>query len=248
MYGTAGRVGLIIFDSDLTIEPDMRRLLPDAVEIHTARVSYPNRVTQENLRLAAERAVAALAQLLPIRPSAIAWACTSGSFIGGKAAHELLLDQLRRAAGGVPVTTASGAVVAACRHLGIQRPAVGTPYSEQVTSELLAFLQEHDIMPVAVERLHANEMDDYALQDVSDVRLAGFLRQLVCAPEADGIVLSCTGLATATLPRALEPELGLPIVSSNLAIAWHCWRLGGISAPPLGGGALIQTLQTGVPT
>jgi maleate cis-trans isomerase len=54
MYGRKGRIGLIVLDSDLTIEPDLRRLLPEGVELHTARVVYPRRVTKESLAIASE--------------------------------------------------------------------------------------------------------------------------------------------------------------------------------------------------
>lgn len=242
MYGREGRIGLIVLDSDLTIEPDLRRLLPEGVELHAARVSYPQRVTTENLRLASARAVEAVAQLLPIRPAAIAWACTSGSFNDGLAGNAALTAQLQQAAGTVPVTTASGAVRAALAALGLRRPAVGTAYSADVTERLIRFLREAGLDPAAVERLQADEgdIDDYSLQDVTTERLAAFITRLAAAPGADGVLLSCTGLATAEVAPRLERRTGRPVVTSNLAILWHCWRLGAIRPAPLCDAALMR--------
>jgi maleate isomerase len=242
MYGLNGRLGLIVLDSDLTIEPDLRRVLPEGVEVHAARVVYPRRVTSENLAIASERAVAAVEQLLPIRPSAIAWACTSGSFCGGRAGNEQLIARLQEAAGEVPVTTASAALVAALSALGVKHPAVGSPYSLAVNERLRRFLGEYDVSPVELRSLHDGELDDYALQDVDDDRLADFIRQLGHTG-CDGIVISCTGLATANLAPALERELGRPILTSNLAIAWHCWKLGGIERSPTIDCQLFRTLR-----
>lgn len=106
MYGRERRIGLAILDSDLTIDGDMRRLLPEEFEVHVSRVVYPHGVTAENLAIALRGLENAIQSLLPVRPAAIAWACTSGSFFGGKVEHERLLERMQHAAGDVPVTTA----------------------------------------------------------------------------------------------------------------------------------------------
>lgn len=242
MYGRAGRIGLIVLDSDLTIEPDLRRILPEDVELHTARVVYPRRVTLENLSIASDRAVDTVEQLLPIRPSAIAWACTSGSFSWGRAGNERLVARLQEAAGTIPATTASSAIVAAFAELGLKRPAVGSPYSAQVNERLRVFLAEHGVDPVEIRSLHASELDDYTLQDIDGDRLADFIRGLAKAG-GDSVVVSCTGLATAGIVPALEQELGIPILTSNLAITWHCWKLGGIGPLPAADCQLFRTLH-----
>ena len=241
MYGRKGRIGLIVLDSDLTIEPDLRRVLPEGVEIHAARVSYPQRVTPDNLAVAAEGAVAAVAQLLPVRPAALIWACTSGSFYGGKAGNERLLARLQAAAGEVPVTTASAALVAALAAVGSTRPMVGSPYSEEVNRRLRVFLEEHGLAPVGVAGLHAGEVDDYTLQDVDEERLAAFVAELGRAG-GDAVVVSCTGLATCLLAPRLEKSIGKPVLTSNLACLWHAWRLAGLAGAPLGDCRLFATL------
>jgi maleate isomerase len=40
--------------------------------------------------------------------------------------------------------------------------------------------------------------------------------------------------------EGLEQELGIPIFSSNTAMAWHCLRLGGCEDKVSGFGALFQ--------
>lgn len=242
MYGRAGRIGIIILDSDLTIEPDLRRLLPEGVEIHAARVSYPRRVTPDNLEIASERAVAAVDQLLPVRPAAIAWACTSGSFYAGLRGNDALTARLQAAAGDTPVTTASGALRSALTALGVAHPAVGTPYSEEITGRLGQFLRDCGATPASILRLHEEDLDDFELQDVSPETLARFVTRLAATEGSDSVVLSCTGLATGALVPEIEPLVGKPIIASNLAILWHCWRLGGITPRLLCDCALMRTL------
>jgi maleate isomerase len=44
----------------------------------------------------------------------------------------------------------------------------------------------------------------------------------------DALFLSCTNLRTYDILPALQAELGLPVLSSNQALAWHMARLAGI--------------------
>jgi maleate cis-trans isomerase len=231
MYGTAGRVGLAILDSDLTIEPDLHRQLPDGVEIHAARVVYPHSVSAENMK-------EAVRSLLPVRPSAVVWACTSGSFFGGKAGNEALRADLARRAGGVPTDTASGSVVEALRALGIRRPAVGTPYGPDINRRLDVFLREHGFEAYPTVGYFPGVVDDYALQDVSERDMAEFITRLN-RPDCDGILVSCTGLPSAGLVAEVETHLGKPVVTSNQAILWNALRLGRIAARPRDGARLF---------
>lgn len=238
MYGRAGRVGLAILDSDLTIEPDLRRQLPDGVEIHAARVVYPHSVSAENMAAAVAGLDLAIRSLLPVRPAALVWACTSGSFFGGRAGNEALRADLAARAGGVPVDTASGSVVEALRALGVRRPAVGTPYGPDINRRLDAFMTDHGFDAHPTVGYYAGVVDDYALQDVTEDDVARFLVRLD-RPDCDGILLSCTGLPSAGFVAAVEARLGKPVVTSNQAILWNALRLGGIAARPRDGARLF---------
>lgn len=241
MYGRGGRIGLAILDSDLNIEGDMRRLLPDMVETHAARVIYPKVVSPENMAIAADGLDQAIDSLLAIRPMAIGWACTSGSFFGGVAGHRAIIDRMRRRAGSVPVTTASESVVHALQALKLRRPAVGTPYSPEMNRRLGVFLQESGFDPFPVAGFFPGTVDDYTMQDVEEDQVAKFITSLD-RPDCDSIVMSCTGMPTATIAPAIERRLGKPVITSNLAILWNCMRLGGSRSMPRADCALFRTL------
>lgn len=228
MYGQNGRIGIVILDSDLTIEPDLRRLLPEGVEIHAARVPYPRHVSAANMELAADGAVKALEQLLPVRPAAIAWACTSGSFFNGREGDRKLLERLATAAQGIPVTTASTALVEALRMLGVTKPSVGAPYSPAMNELLRTYLEEAGFETVNIEDMYTEELDDYALQNIEEDEVAAFIRGLDRI-DCDSVAVSCTGLPTARVAPVVEREIGKPVVTSNMAVLWHCWILGQLS-------------------
>jgi maleate isomerase len=120
---------------------------------------------------------------------------------------------------------------------------VGSPYSAAINERLCGFLDDHGLTPWGVRGLHGGELDDYALQDVEEDRLGAFIEELA-RTGGDAVVVSCTGLATANLAPRLEPKLGKPIVTSNLAILWHCWKLAGIAVAPLADCQLFRTLNT----
>ena len=45
----------------------------------------------------------------------------------------------------------------------------------------------------------------------------------------DAVFVSCTSVRLAEAARAIEAETGVPITSSNHAMAWHALRLAGIT-------------------
>ena len=46
------------------------------------------------------------------------------------------------------------------------------------------------------------------------------LPRRVWQPDADGMFISCTNLRTIDVIARLEAELGVPVISSNLATCW----------------------------
>ena len=239
MYGSKGRIGLAVLDSDITIEPDLAGVLPAGVAAHASRVRYPHEVTMEALGATEAELEQAVQSLLPTLPNSITWACTSGSFFRGRAHHEQLLADLARWSQGVPVTTASNAVVEALRALGARRPAVGTPYAPDINLRLQQFLGEYGFETSPVHGLFPTVVDDITLQSVDPEQVFAFGASLD-RPDADAIVISCTGLPTSDVAYRLEEHLGKPVVTSNLAILWQaCW-IGGIAAPHRAKGRLFS--------
>jgi maleate isomerase len=45
------------------------------------------------------------------------------------------------------------------------------------------------------------------------------------------VFVSCTSVRLAEAAEAIEAEIGLPVTSSNHAMAWHALRLAGIDEP-----------------
>jgi arylmalonate decarboxylase len=151
---------------------------------------------------------------------------TSLSFYLGVEGHRELLDRLRAAAGGRPVSTMALAVVRALRHVGASRVCVLSAYTGTVADALTRFLDEMGIEVVAAARLDITAID--RLVDVGTRTLVERgTRLLEDAPDADALLLSCGGLSTLGAIAEIEQRRQLPVVSSSQAGLWDVVRLTG---------------------
>jgi maleate isomerase len=92
---------------------------------------------------------------------------------------------------------------------------VATPYDEEVTGGLAAFLAEGG-HPLARYACLEMRRDIWTVPHDVTARL---VRQ-ADSPAAEAIVVSCTNLHTYDLIAPLEAELGKPVVTANQASMW----------------------------
>lgn len=168
--------------------------------------------------------------------SAVAWACTSCSFMWG---YDGTRDQVRvlTEATGVPATTTSLAIDAALRRLGVTRIAIASPYPAELTTEFGRFLTAGGFTVLAEFSLNLFSVAEMAALTDADV-LA--LAESADHPDAEAIVIPETGLHTATVLSAVESARGKPVITANQATLWHALELSGHFVPQPGFGALFQ--------
>lgn len=239
MFTTAQRAAFAVLHTDLTFEPEMRLLLPDEVALYANRVRYPAEVTADSLAAALDALEPCVTALAAVRPDVLVWACTSASVIAGPAAHARLLERLAAwAPGAVPVTAAS-AVLTALAELDARRVAVATPYPPEVSARLVETLEAAGHEVVACVPAFEQAVDDWTLQALTPDEIAA-LAQRADRPEADAVLVSCTGIAGATAVERIERALGKPLVTSNVAIARAVRRALGIEDGLAGHGRLLE--------
>ncbi len=176
---------------------------------------------------------AAAARLMRLNPSIFAYYCTTASFVQGVAGDEALKKRVEDATG-LPCTTASTAIVKALHTLEVRRVATASPYMEDVNQALIGFLGECDIEVVNSNPLHY--LQDHGIVPPETIREAA---QAADVPEADAILISCTGQKTADFITDLEQELGKPVVTSNQATGWQALKMMGVEARLPGRGVLF---------
>ena len=85
-----------------------------------------------------------------------------------------------------------------------------------------------------------NEEMDPVVAEIETESISDALKLLTSKYEVDAAFVSCTSLRMIHAIEVLEGELGIPVTSSNHAIAWHCLRLAGYAGKPNGLGRLFK--------
>ncbi|MDK3072612.1 Asp/Glu racemase [Sedimentitalea sp. JM2-8] len=220
---TRPNIGLIVLQADHRIEQDFRRLIPLSSNLHVSRVPSGAEVTPETLSRMENDLPRAAALLPPSVPfDAIGYACTSGAAqIGPARVADLVRSQARVKAVSDPVS----ALIAACAALGLKRLGLLSPYVESVSERLRQVLAGQGISTPVFGSF--DQADEATVARISATSLLNGVNRLARKGGIDGVFLSCTNLDTLDIIATLETETGLPVLSSNLVLAWHLNRLSG---------------------
>ncbi|MCX2971108.1 MULTISPECIES: maleate cis-trans isomerase family protein [Streptomyces] len=208
----------IVAPFDFALDRELWRWVPDDVSLHLTRTPFvPVEVSLDLARLVSEHETLreAVQALSAVSPEVVAYACTSGSFVGGQAG-ELAMSAAMSHAGEMPALTTSGALLAALRELGARRVALVTPYTKSVTDSLEDFLGEAGIEVTGRSYLGlTREIWRVPYRDVT-----GMARDATAAGAPDALFISCTNLPTYDVIPQLEAELRMPVLSANQVTVW----------------------------
>lgn len=224
--GARGRLGLIVLQSDETIEDEFRQILPDDdVAGFVARIPSGEEVSRETLA-AMQGEMTAAARLMPRSVSfdVVGYGCTSASSVigTGEVAQLIKAGCETRA-----VTDPVSALIAACRALGVSKLALLTPYAEEVSESLRQTLRQAGIDTPVFGSF--NEPMEERVARIDPASIAEAAQKLGRDTGAEAVFLSCTNLRTFSILGTVEQSLGKPALSSNLALFWHMFALGGVS-------------------
>lgn len=164
----------------------------------------------------------------------VAWACTSGSFIGG-------LDWARRQAAelervtGRPVTSATLALIDAIKALGSDRVALLGAYPAAITDIFAGCLRDAGIEVTASRALEC--VDGVASFGLNiGAELLAFVADVdvgtpICIPD--------TAINTLDRIEEFERVADRPVITANQAVVWRCLDLLGVGMPAPG--ALVRS-------
>ncbi|RDI64935.1 maleate cis-trans isomerase family protein [Nocardia pseudobrasiliensis] len=176
------------------------------------------------------------AQLLaPYEPSAVVWACTSGSFVFGPDGAREQVRGLAEAAG-VAASSTSFAFVHAARALGVSSVAVCASYPDEVATLFVEFLAHEGIRVVSMSSAGidtAAEVGTLTPDRVRELALANDHR------DAEALLIPDTAMHTVAVLPELEAALGKPVLTANQVTIWEGIRLAGY---PSGGEPISPAL------
>jgi len=208
-------------------------MAPEGVTIHFTRI--PQTEDTEEQLAAMINYVPQAAQLLAhARVDAIAFGCTSGSFIKGTGYDREIIKRIEENTG-VPATTTTTAVLEALKLMEMRKISVGAPYTDPIMQKLKKLLEDNGFKVIKMKGLGLIKGEGDLPLDVT-YKLA----REIDSPESDGIFISCTDFKTVEILEILEEDLGKPVVSSNQATMWKLLRLAGLKTKIRGFGTLLR--------
>ncbi|MEL7466195.1 MAG: Asp/Glu racemase [Pseudomonadota bacterium] len=214
-----GRIGLLVPFTNTNLEPDMQRLAPPGVTIHSARLGgYDADETPDSAQMAelgAADVEEPLRLIAGVRPDVILYGCTSATLAHGLA-FDRDLTARATAIARAPVVTAAGAVVAALTALGVRRIALASPYVAELNDRAVGFLAEAGIETVG-RADYPIALGNYGQGELTPEEIMALARRADCA-EAEALLLSCTDMRAVETIERLEAEIGKPLVTSNQAL------------------------------
>lgn len=230
-------LGLIVLKADETIESEFRPIFDiEGVTLHHTRIESAPEVTPETLMQMKTQLTGSAALLPGETPlNVIAYACTSGATVIGS---DEVAKAVQKAHPVAEVTNPARAVLAALQKLNVSKVGVVSPYVAEVSSAVCSLLETGGFTPSIVGSFDQGEeavVARISLQSVQDA---------ICAvgahSDVDAVFASCTNLRTLKVIEACEQRIGKPVISSNLALAWHMLHLAGLPTNGKGPGHLFN--------
>lgn len=231
--GTRATIGIVVLQTDEAMEGDLRAFLPlDGVALHHTRIPFEPTVTAETLAKMEADLGAAVAMLPASAPfDVIGYGCTSGSAVIGE---NKIAEQIQSVYPQAQATNPLSASKAALKALSATRLALVTPYIPAVSETLRQKLEEAGIATPILTSFE--QVEDASVARISPHSIRDAIIQTGKGQQVDAVFAACTNLRSASIIRQCEDALGLPVVTSNQALAWHMMRLAGLrdAIPALG--------------
>jgi maleate isomerase len=226
--GIASRasIGLIVLATDYTIEHEWRQVFAgiDGVALYQSRIHNENMITPKTLRAMEPRIIECARVITPDTPvDVIAYGCTSASMAIGE---EQVFTNIRQAKPDAKCTTPITAAFAAFDAFDAKRIGVLTPYSADVNQIVADYIAARGYQVPVFGSFNVDR--DTVVARITPQSIEQGVREIVRHAEVDAIFVSCTSVRLMQACAALENKLGIPLTSSNHAMAWHALRLAGI--------------------
>ena len=259
-YGYRAKIGLVVVGPNLNPTPEICRMIPDYVQVRETRIHMDPVVNVEECSKLSEplgNAAKLLAEGLssPIigNRSAIAFACTAGSLVGGPGWDKKEIEMMENAtdgfactraipameaqSSGIPCTTTATAAEEAMRFMGFKKIVITGPYTDEINERFRLFYEDSGFEVLNITGLGIEDLYKMGATKPSQAYQAAME---AVVPDADGIFITCTNFRCSDVIEEIENDAGIPVVTSNQATAWHLMKLLGINDVVEGYGQLLR--------
>lgn len=216
-YARTGRFGVGTPQANPTVEAEIRRLLPYEVDYVTLRLTSSSPDPATRLKAYLTDLPQHARQLAGMPIDAFLFACTSSNYLLDAATQARALAEAE-AVLGAPVITAPAALTAQLQAAGAQRIALVSPYPAPLRAAAVRWwgAQGFEVVHQGGVDIHSNDtVHIYGLQSAD----AWSVLSTLDIGKADAVVLSGTGMPSLPIIDRASAHFGVPVISSNLALA-----------------------------
>ncbi len=235
--GHEPQLGLIVLETDITIEDEFRYYFEgQRLSLLANRIRCAVTITPETLR-EMEGHLGETAAMFPAGTDfqAIGYACTSGALhIGSERVAQLVREHCSCR----QVTDPMQASIRALSHIGAEKIAYLAPYSRELSQNMIDALECSHIEIRAAATF--NEEQDPRVGRIDPASIHRAAVNLCRGRHLDALFITCTNMKCARMIPQIEADAGLPVLSSNLVLAWDLARLAGCTLNPHGRGSLYR--------
>jgi maleate isomerase len=243
-YGYRARVGLIVVGPNLNPTPEICRMLPSYVQVRETRIHMEPVVnvgecSKLSARLPEPAGLLTEGMSSPLlgNKSAIAFACTAGSLVGGPGWDKKEIEAMQSNSKAIPCTTTATAAEEAMKFMGFKKIVIAGPYIDEINRQFEKFYEASGFKVLKVAGLGIEDLYEIGATKPSQ---AYQIAMKALVPEADGIFITCTNFRCSDVIEEVERDSGKPVVASNQATAWHLMKLLNINDPVEGYGQLLR--------
>ncbi|MBI4330446.1 MAG: hypothetical protein HY673_04095 [Chloroflexi bacterium] len=218
---------------------DVHSVIPDGIEILIATLGI-TAITDEQAQMALSRAYEAAARLATAGAGFVSvdgapLVCTRGFGFDKE-----IIKNVEQAAK-IPATTDLTAAVDALRALKLRRIAMASPLPDAMNAKIRKFMEDSGFEVASLNSLNITfNRDIHALPQ--NAAYGAARKAYMEAAGAEGIYIPCGAWCPAWVVRALEADLGVPVVHSRQATTWAGLKALKIREPVTRWGRLFQTL------
>ena len=170
------------------------------------------------------------------RPHVAVYCCNSCGFVQGPSGDRRIREAIGEATGAA-VTSVTHAQIEALRTLGVSRVAVAAPYPAGVTVRLVEFLEESGFRVTG--SCSKEFVSEWQIGNAAPSVWLDLARQ-ADSPEAEAVVLACSGIRTSAIMEEFENTHAKPLVAAPAVVMWHALRLAGFTAKVRRAGRLFE--------
>ena len=243
--GERARIGIAIPSTNIAVEYDCQRIIPEGVTWHFGRFFIEMRDLSDDAGFL--RFVEAIQDTIPLSMRDLVTAeityammgMSAETFWGGRAGNEAFQTGIREIIGpDMGLTTGAEAADAALKAFGIKDIAVLTPYQPVADEQVRTFFGESGYN---IKRLHGLKCDSaHGIANTPRAQVLDIIMNELDGDDIDAIVQVGTNLSTIDMFPTLEHQLGKPMIAINVALIWHALRAAGIDDKFFGRGRLLE--------